>query len=313
MYLGNYINDIKEKIKDMNLTENELVMYVYIDLAKRFKFNPDFFFANMKTRKSIYNNSFNHEVLNDCMESNTIICRSAAKILEYVLTNLGVKIITVDDPTDCRSFKHVFNIIIPKDKSPSYVVDLQEDISNIHFHGSTKSFGVSFVDDKLYIVSREEQKRIHKKIGYIDDQHPYTDDYINLFKLYLDDSMTLIDKLDLVLDNIEPYYTPNINYWERRWKHEKMLLELFGDELKNKLNTVEFYQDIDGEIIYNNGFFINTKDGVFVYYYNNDEYKYDKYPLNIFAKKVIDEKIHYRQGIMGIRHHLNEINSKCKM
>ena len=313
MYLDQYVQEVKDYLKDKDYTETEIIMYVYIDLAKRFKFDSDFFFGNAKTRKSIYNNAYQSEILDKCMESNTIICKSASKILEYVLTQLGIQVITVDDPTDRRKFKHVFNVIIPNDKSPSYVVDLQEDISNIHYHGFTKTFGVSFVDDKLYVIDKSEQKRIHKKIGYIDDKSIYTDEYIDLFKLYMDDNMSLNERLDLVLDNIEPYPTPNINYWERRWKHEKMLSEIFGDELKNKLNTVEFYQDIDGEIIYNNGFYINTKDGVFVYYYNNDEYKYDKYPLNIFAKKVIDEKIHYRQGIMGIRHHLNEINSKCKM
>ena len=313
MYLDQYVQEVKEYLKDKDYNETETIMYVYIDLAKRFKFDADFLFGNVKTRRYIYNNSHSINILNKCMESNIIICKSAAKILEYVLTALGIKVVTMDDPTDYRRFKHVFNLIVPKDGGPSYIVDLQEDISNIHYHGRTKNFGLDFVDEKKYIIKREEQKRIHEKIGYIDNQNIYTDEYIDLFKYTFDDSMSLIERLDLILGNIEPYPTPNINYWERRWEHEKMLSELFGEELKNKLNTVEFYKDVDGEIINNNGFFINTRDGVFVYYYNIDNYCYEKYTLNEFAKKVLDEKIHYRQGIMGIRRQFNIINNKCKM
>lgn len=311
MYLDKYVTYIKEQTQTMNLSETELIMYVYIDLAKRFKFNDDFFFGNLRTKRCIYNNAYEFDVLNDCMESNTIICKSSAKILEYVLTHLGVQIKTIVEENDFKQYKHVLNLIIPKDGSPIYTIDLQEDMSNIQFHGFTSNFGLDPINNTS-VIKREEIRRIHKKIGYISENELYTDDYIYLFKMNLDKDMSLVDRLDVVLGNIEPYSCPDINYWERRWKHERMLEELFGTELNNKLHTIEFYKNEDGKIINNNGFYLHTRDGVFVYYYNKDNYRYDKYPISEFARKVLDEKIHYRQGIMGIRHEINKMYTKCK-
>ena len=82
--LDKYIEQIKGyKSKNPQLTELELVRYVYIDLGKRLSFDLEFIpFGNYKNREKIYKKSSGDENLNKCMETNTIICKSAAYIME---------------------------------------------------------------------------------------------------------------------------------------------------------------------------------------------------------------------------------------
>lgn len=313
MLLDNYVNEIKKNLLVNNISaEEEIIMYVYLDLAKRFKFDDDFFFGGSKRKKEIYHKARYIDELNKCLEKNKIICRSSAYILEYVLTKLNIKIITVHENNALKRYQHVFNIIKPSDNLEEYIVDLQDDIANIHYHSFTSNFGISIYDEKKYIISKKKQKEIHQKLGYISKNNLYTDEYIELFKIYTLSELPFEDKIDIVLKNIDPYYYPDIGYWERRWQHEKILSSLFDyKELKNKLNIVEFYKkNEDGNKEYNNGFFIHTKEGVIVYYYSNDNYQYESYNLKEFAQKVLDENIYHNQGIMGLNHELNILKGK---
>ena len=310
--LDNYVNEIEEYFKlNPNLDEVEKIMYVYLDLALKLKFDDDFFFGGTKKRKEIYYKASLIDELNKCLEKNKIICRSASYIMEYVLKKLGVKIITIEDGDSLAKYNHVLNVIIPKDGSKSYKIDLQNDISNIHYHGFTSNFGMDIYDDKNFVITPDRQKKIHQKLGYISDNNPYTDEYLELFKIYLPDDLSYAEKIDHVLKNIDPVPYPNVSYWERRWKHEKMLTSIFDPiDLERKLRIVEFYKDNGYEKTYNNGFFIHTKDGVTVYYYNKENYQYDSYNINEFAHKVIDENIHYRQGVMGLQKEINSISKQ---
>lgn len=313
MLLDNYVNEIKKYINNNNLlVQEEIVMYVYLDLAKRFSFDENFFFGGSKRKKEIYQHARYVNDLNKCMENNKIICRSAAYILEYVLKNLNINIMTVYEDNSLKKYQHVFNIIKPCDGSEEYVVDLQEDMANIHFHSFTSNFGTSITDEKKYIISKKRQKEIHQKLGYISEKNLYTDEYIDLFKMYTYSDIPFNEKIDLVLKNIDPYPYPDICYWERRWQHEKILSSLFDSrELKNKLNIVEFYRiNKEGDKEYNNGFFLHTKDGVVVYYYSCDNYQYESYDIKDFALKVLDENIYYNQGIMGLNHELKILKGK---
>ena len=302
--LDKYVEKVKEYIeKNPGLTENEIIMYVYLDLGERFKFDQDFFFGGNKKKKRMYIEAQDFGELNECMEKNKIICKSSSYILEYILRKLDVNIRTANDIKDLRKYKHVYNIITPKDGSEEYSIDLQEDIINIHYHSFPKNFGLSLKDGKTYIVSRKSQQEMHKKFGYVSRKNPYTDDYIYLFKQDLHLFEDFYSKLDFVLQNIDPIEYPNVDYWERRWKHERFLKELFPtSELSRKLNLVECYKEKDnGTKIFLNCFWVNCPKGVRVYLYSMDDNKYNKYSLPEFALKVKNEGLKYRQGIMRLR------------
>ena len=119
-------------------------------------------------------------------------------------------------------------------------------------------------------------------------------------------------KIDFVLQNIDPIEYPNVEYWERRSKHDKFLRELFSEEeLEKKLNLVECYHEDEQENkTYFNCFFVNCKGGVKVYFYSKEDNKYNRYSLSEFALKVKNEGIKYRQGILGLRTELNKLEDE---
>ena len=313
--MDQYVEEVKEYLKNNpGLTEEEIIMYVYLDLANRLRFDADFFFGGNKRKSEIYYKASFRNELERCFDNHKIICKSSSHILEYILFNLGINIITVNEGNPLAKYDHVVNIIIPADGSKSYKIDLQNDLTNIHFHSFTSNFGIDVVDDKKYVISPLRQKQMHQKLGYISDENPYLDDYVNQFRMYMPTDLSLAEQVNLVLTNIEPYPFLNVSYWERRWKHDQMIKDIFGSkQLATKLHTVEFFQKMDGEIINNNGYFMFDKDGVTVYYYNIESFCYEAYDVPSFAQKVIDEGICYRQGIKGLNKEINSLkNQKVK-
>ena len=304
--LSKYVDKIREyKRKHPDLTEPELIMYVYLDLGLRFKFDQDYFFKGTKERKKIYERSRYIDKLNGCFDDNKIICRSAAYIMQYVLTELGVKIRTIVDEEDVRQYKHVYNIITPADGSEEYKIDLQEDMIYMHYHAFTKEFGLSTDGKDRPVISREEQKRMHLKFGYITERSPYVDEYIYLFKEYIGLMDSFYDKIDFVLKNIDPIDYPSTNYWERRWKHDRFLKELFSKDDLRKLNVVEFFnRKEDGIKEYINGFFVDGPKGVVVYIYSKDDNAYRSYTIQEVAQMVKYEGLEHNQKIKGLNREL---------
>ena len=57
--LENYVKKTKEYLsKHEDLTETEIIRYVYLDLGKKFSFNLDFAFGKSKDKVNIYKNAF---------------------------------------------------------------------------------------------------------------------------------------------------------------------------------------------------------------------------------------------------------------
>lgn len=309
--LDNYVEQMKKYLKaNLDTTEAQIIMYVYLDLAKRLKFDQDFFFGGSKRKKQLYENARHLNELNECLESNKIICKSASYILEYILKRLGINIETVEDEYDYRKYKHVYNIITPKDGSEKYSIDMQEDMINIHYHDFTKDFGLALDRTERYVISRQEQKKIHEKLGYISKDNPYVDEYIYLLKEDLEFFEDPYDKIDFALKNIDSMEYPEVDYWERRWKHERFLQELFSaKEITKKLNVVEFFKRTEnGNKEFMNGFFVDSPKGVIIYLFSKQDCGYNSYSLPEFALKVKNEGIEYRQGIKGLKGEINKLN-----
>lgn len=299
MELDKYIEYLRNRISNMSLSEVELIMYIYIDLGYRLKYDDDFYLSTHKKQKYLYNHSSSDLDINWAFNDGTINCKSVAYILKYVLSRFDVDIDVLVDKDDYREFKHVYNVIKPRNGSTEYTIDLQDDMINIYFRGMMKSFGRS-LDDNSYVVGLEEQKKIHLKIDYISKTDIYTDEYIDMLKMYSDMYDNFYERLDFVLSNIDPLEVINNNYWERRWRHDRILRRLFKfEDLFRKLHIIEFYHnDNEGKKSFTNGFYVHNKDGVFVYYYEDN--RYNKYSVRDFALKVIEEDIKYRQNVQGL-------------
>ena len=62
--LDNYVDYIKRKInKIKDISETEIIRYVYLDLGNRFSFDLNYIFGNSETKKRIYAKSKNKDDL----------------------------------------------------------------------------------------------------------------------------------------------------------------------------------------------------------------------------------------------------------
>ena len=296
--LDRYVEYIKQIIQQKSqeenepLKEDEIVMLVYLDLGKRFHFDVDVMLGTKKIKEQIYRKNCLSNKLDEIFQSGRITCKSSAKILEYVLKKLGVNITTEEYDSQNAEYRHSYNVVYPIDKSTPYKIDLQNDLKNIQFHTRTKKFGLSLYDEK-YVVSLKRQKEIHKRIGYVSNNIPYTEEYVYFLKYNANLIDDTYEKLDFVLANIDPSPEYDIKYWERSWRHKEVLEYIFDkSEIKRILNGVICYKTNDENIReYLNCYFIYHKGKTFLYLYDKQSFSYIKYDLDEFVKKLQEEKI----------------------
>lgn len=314
--LTEYIEKVKEYISQKgDMTETEIIRHVYIDLGKRFSFNHNFKpFGNSKKNQKLYNeHSSSLADLEECMETNIVICKSVAYILEHILKELGVNITTVVDPCDPRKrCKHMYNIITPKKGKP-YIVDIQEDMYNIQSHSFTKNFGLSVTGDKSYVISRFEQEQMDRKSGYIDNENYYSDDYLYLLKYYADLIEDFDEKARFILENIDIYDNPNMGYTDRQWHHKTILEEFFNSKEFNyesgtsKIRMIDCYKDINDKRHYVNCVAVQTKNGTEMYIYNKKDYRYCQMDLMNFARAVKNGLVIHNCNVPGLNKALKQL------
>lgn len=315
--LDEYIGKVKKyKEQNPNISEMELVRYVYLDLGKRFSFDINCVpFGNKEKRKKIYRRSRNESTLNETMETNIGICSTFAQILENILKQFGVEIETIRAINDERRYAHVYNVIWPKGGKP-YILDLQEDIYNIQSHSITKNFGLSFEDGKTQIIPRKVLEQMDRKLGYIDDKNYYADDYLYLLKLYMSHFEDFGERVKFVLENIEGYDNPNMSYIDMQWHHARILEELFSDKEFNyasnnrKIRMLDCYKDRDGKREYLNCIAVQTKHGIQMYIYDRKKCKYTGITLENFAKAVKNGLVLYQAKVQGLAQELKKIEEE---
>ena len=313
--LEEYVIKLQNFLENNKLTEEEIVMMVYLDLGLKFKFDKDFFFGGSNKRREMYTRAFYFDTLCDCFKTKQIMCKSVSYILRYILSSVGINIKVIEDEMDTRKYKHVLNLIKPSNGDEEYTIDLQEDIINIHYHAFTKDFGLS-KDRKKYIISKEKQRLMHEKFGYISKNNPYVDEYLLLLKYHLSMLTTFKEKIDFVLLNIDPIEYPKVDYFERRWRHKKILEELFvskdlpSDSLFEKVRILELYKvNEDNEKKFINGFSLEHD----IYVYSLEDNLYHKYNIDEFARLMMKENILCNQNIIGLKGALAKINNKEKV
>ena len=300
--LDKYIDNIKKVLSN---DETKMIMQVYIDLGYILRFDEDFYFGGTKMKKKLYFANPNLSFMDNSFISGKITCKSSSYILNYVLKKLGVDIKVVEDNHTFKKYRHIYNVISEK-SGRIYSVDLQDDIMNIRYKARTASFGIS-LDGKKYTVPLSEQKDIHKSIGYIDDC--YFDDYIYFLKSNLNMFNDYNSQIDFVLNNID-YKKININYFERRWMHEKILSSFFGEKLSSILYPLELYKRKEKEKLYINAFYLKNKNDIDIYLYSIDDFKYIKYNLEEYTNYSINNNLESRISIPGYRTMKNKVLKK---
>ena len=308
-----YIEEIKEYIKrNPDITEETLIRYVFLDLAKKLSFDINFIpFGNSKTKQRIYKESFGMLKVDEALKSRIIICNSASKILELVLKSFGVNIRSVPAKNDIRKCPHVYNIVTPKSGEEEYIVDLQEDMYQVKMHGRTPNYGISERTGK-YVISFFEQEQMDRKIGYIDNNNYYTDDYLYLLKSAIMHMDNLYDKLKIVLENIEVLENTDLNYIDRQWYHVRILESLFDktefnymDSLGN-IKIVDCYKDFEGNKKPINCVCLEDKEGTHIFLYNRQKYNYQEINIDNFVKAV-------ENGLVLHRSTIREVEKKLKL
>ena len=263
MEFNDFINEIKEQTK--NYTELEKVRFVYLKLGSIMGFDINFSFGNSKTRSNIYNScSPKVESLNEYYREKTAICRSLSYMLRYILRELNIDCIMEYVSKD-RRIKHTYNVVYLND-GRELTLDLQEDLEYIQFRCETKHFTG---------ITRDELKKIDKKIGYISDKEYYLNEYLTFMKMYLSYFSSLSDKVEFILNNLD-YYNLDKNYVEFRWFYIKKLLCFLNNESR-RLHFVDCYKNINGKII--NYLIVAvdlTKEGTY-FLISNEEREIKKY------------------------------------
>ena len=317
--LDKYVEQIKEYIKtNPEITETEIIKYVYIDLGKRFSFDEKFTpFGNSKSKQNHYKyHCKNITDLDECMETNLVICKSVSYILEYILKSLGINIITEIDPYDTKKCPHVYNRIFEK-SGRTYIIDLQEDIYNIQTHSFTRNFGIDSIHSmNNSVITRSKQEKIDKKIGYIAENNYYSDDYLYLLHSVADFIDDFDEKLEFILENIEASKFPNMGYIDRQWHHKRVLEEFFDkkdfdyERNNTKIKILDCYKEVEGKRRYLNCISFQDFDKTKIFVYNKKDFRYHEIDLKNFAIAIKNGLVLHNCKISGLTKILKSLNEE---
>ncbi len=282
--LDKYVIEKKVLLKENNITDElEIIKYIYIDLGNRLSFDNRFIpFGNSKSREKIYKYSSRNIIdLDNCMHTNTAICKSLSYILEYILTKFNISIKTIIDPLDNSKYPHVFNQINLKD-GRKFCVDLQEDINNIQTHSFTSNFGLKTIYSPVLLINKKEQEQIDRKIGYISNNNYYSDEYLYLLHHIADNIEDFREKAKFILENIDAVETNKMGYIDRQWHHKNILENFFTkqefdyDTNLGKIKIFDCYKDTLNGRKYYNFMTVRDKNKTDIYVYNEKKSKYVK-------------------------------------
>ena len=314
-YLDGYILEVKKYVEiHSDITELELIRYVYLTLGLRLSFDEKFLpFGNSKTRQNMYKYHCQSKLdLEECMKTNKVICKSCAHILEYVLKQFDVDIKTVVDEDDTRKCPHVYNVIKQKD-GRTYVVDLQEDLYNIQSHYFTRNFGIDSIKEMNPVISRLELEQIDRKLGLLFDSRYYADEYLYLIKLIADSISDFKEKTQFILENIDVYPLDNMGYTDIEW-HHKTILEYFFNKndfdyqkSTGKIRIIDCYKDINGIRKYILCISVQNGQETDIYLYNRKQSRYCKLDINNFAKALKNGLIMHNCSVPNLKRTLKKI------
>lgn len=315
--LNKYVEEMKEEVLIRNLTtELEIIKFVYFDLGNRFSFDPKFIpFGDSRYRQNFYRyHAGNIYDLNECMENGIIICKSVSHILEYVLSKFDIDIKIYEDVSEKRKHcPHVCNQVTLKD-GRKFIIDLQEDIRNIKLNFFTSNFGVKSLYGTDYVISKDEQRKVDVKLGYISNNNDYTDEYISVLESLVSGVDDIFLKLDIILNNIDIITPTNLCYTDRLWYHKDILEKFFtyfefnysavSQSGSGKIKIINCHLNVDQDKIYVCLIQVFDKGKAVYYMYDDVNYKYNKISLEELADYYQYGLIVHNSRIHGLRKEL---------
>lgn len=298
--LNKLINHFKEQKN--NLSELELVRYVYIYLGKILSFDINFLFGNTELRKQIYRKcSKDEKELNKNLENQQAICKSIAYLIEYILNKLDIKVESITDYYENVPYPHLSNIVFLKN-GLSFPIDLQHDLENIQTNYRTSHFGDNISDEIL--------EQIDYKIGYIKEEQNYTEEYLYMLELALTPNLPLPQKIKFILDNIDVYCDiSNMKYSERKNYYYNFIQKFIDKKEKNKLHFIDCYKMTIGLKEYQFCVIIDipNNDNI-VYIYSNQLQKFQEYNLEDITN-LLKQGYVFLGNIPGIKKYNQKVKS----
>ena len=241
--LDKYIEELTRQIEEFgNLTEDEIVRFIYLSLGRKIAFDTDWLFAEEDVAGNIYNSAGTENKAN-CFINNDkwiVICKDIAFLLEYIGKRFGINIETVDELSTNKPYPHVYNKVTRKD-GKVYYLDLFEDLGNIHTNSRTDFFGFikgSYED----FFSMEELEKMDIKFGYITKEKGYWGDYL---KNNISQLESIPEKIKAILEKPFPYIDNNRGYNERRKYVKKTIFQLAEPDNSNSWEWMDCYS-LDG-------------------------------------------------------------------
>ena len=94
--LTEYIKELKNNVAQKgNLSEIEIIRYVYINLGKKMDFDLNYTFGNKKEKEKIFQKVIDDEELEKVFEAHTAICKSLSYLLEKILKEFNIDARTI--------------------------------------------------------------------------------------------------------------------------------------------------------------------------------------------------------------------------
>lgn len=157
-----YKNAVKKILDRMpkSLTDLEAARYIYVNLAKLYTFDENYWYSNSKIGKAIYKKAISSP--NDINKlsfekKQKALCVNINKSYNQILNSIGIKAI---DQTSFYGDGHISTILQIGDKK--YGCDLQQDLKFIQLNLP----GHHFCQEGIDTVSESELKIIDNKIGF---------------------------------------------------------------------------------------------------------------------------------------------------
>lgn len=285
-----------------NMTEDKIIRFVYLDLGKQFKFNPEYSpFGNDDIRTKIYRDGFKYLNLNKAFDTKYIVCNSISRILTIVLRKFDIDCecrceqdtITGDDNpfVDPLRLLHMYNVINLKD-GKVITLDLQEDIPFIKMRATTPNYGLA-ENRRKRVIPYEDTKWIDLDLGYITEDNFYIDDYYKELFSKVENIKNTYDELKYILENINPQEdNDGIGYCERLMFHVNVLESYFGKRVINfsreygSIKVLHLYRKVNNKNQYLNAFTYKEGNAVHVFVYNVRKSCYKEIDYEKFMKAL---------------------------
>ena len=310
MIFEKLIDRLIEKIPN-EYSEIEKARYLYINLAKIFTFDENYYLGNSKMQKKIVLHSNKESigkreiVLN---KKNKAVCISISKAYSYALNRVGIDANIIraneDDP-------HISTRFYIGDES--YLADLQLDLLYIQMGRETRFFGKGFSGESL---TDEELKRIDDKIGYSYSGENEVSKKLKVLQEKCENMDSFSKKVELIIDQVKDIEClKNMDLVEVDafyfWMFKKVLSMddyreirrnfLFSKDEEGNRSTYDYYLSI-----LNSG---NNPNRTFDRYeFDREKHMFNKISEEVFREKIKGKISAKNVKILGIK----EKNNKKK-